>query len=146
MVGNEAGEPLYRQGQEQVLPSGAVGLPQKHIFETTPRSLAALAGCSANIQGARLAREGTPTDATTPSPNKNGSLDGLPFCLRLTDDSRQTREHFLGFALLPRIALGHHLIEDVPSAVIVAHVDVGLGQVEFGGDFVSAREEIELII
>ena len=96
--------------------------------------------------GARLAREGTPTDATTLSPNKNGSLDGLPFCLRLTDDSRQTREHFLGFALLPRIALGHHLIEDVPSAVIVAHVDVGLGQVEFGGDFVSAREEIELII
>jgi hypothetical protein len=52
VVGNEAGEPLYRQGQEQVLPSGAVGLPQKHIFVTTTMSLAVLIECLANIQGA----------------------------------------------------------------------------------------------
>ena len=83
------------------------------------------------------------TPAHSPQ-NKNGSLNGLPFCLLLTDHSSQTRKHFLGFATLPVITLGQHLIEDVPRAVVVAHVDVGLSQIELGRDFIRAGEEVEV--
>ncbi|VVM35752.1 hypothetical protein PS662_03108 [Pseudomonas fluorescens] len=95
--------------------------------------------CAAHkTRGSEPARESGGTDTLTAGANKNGSLTGLPFCLRLIDHSSQSRKHFLGFALLTRITFGHHLIEDVPSAVGVAHVDVGLGQIELGGDFIGA--------
>ena len=48
------------------------------------------------------------------------------------------RKHFLGLAPLFLVTLGQHFIEDVARAVIVAHVDVDLGQIEFGGGFVGA--------
>ena len=68
---------------------------------------------------------------------------GLPLCSSLINQSSQARKQFLGFVLLPCIPLVHHLIEDIPRPIGIAHVDVGLGQVELGGDFVGAGKEVE---
>ena len=87
--------------------------------------------------GSGLAREGV-LIATIASPaNKNGSLTGLPLYLPPLNHSNQTRQHLPGFALLAVVAFGHHLVEDVAGTIVVAHVDVGLGQVELGGDFIG---------
>ncbi len=56
------------------------------------------------------------------------------------------RKHFLRFALLLVITLAEHFVEDVACAVVVAHVDVGLGQIEFGGGFVGHGEEVEVLV
>ena len=57
--------------------------------------------------------------------------------------SSQPAEHFLGFAFLTVIALLEYFGEDIARAVGIAHVDVGLGQVELGCHFISTGEEVE---
>ena len=53
-------------------------------------------------------------------------------------------EHFLGFAALGLIALSQHFGQDVFRAIRIAHIDIGLGQVQLGGNLIGAGEEVEL--
>src|SRR5450830_1472964 len=55
----------------------------------------------------------------------------------------QSAKHFLGFAALGFAALGQHFGKDIPRAIRIAHVDIGLGEVQLGGDFIGAGEEVE---
>lgn len=56
----------------------------------------------------------------------------------------QSAKHFLGFAALGFIALGQHFGKDIPRAVRIAHVDIGLGQIQLGCDLIGAGEEVDL--
>ncbi len=50
----------------------------------------------------------------------------------------------LAFAALGFIALGQHFGQDIPRAVRIAHVDIGLGQVQLGCDLIGAGQEVDL--
>src|SRR5471030_2511534 len=101
--------------------------------------------CTPQIQcGSELARDSNRPDTNHLSQKQKRQPLWAAVFLLLTYPSSQTRKHYLRFSLLTCITLGYDFIEDVPRAVVVAHVDVGLGQIELGGDFVSAGEEVEL--
>src|SRR5690606_14584996 len=60
--------------------------------------------------------------------------------------SSELLQHGLSALLLLRCAFGHHLVQDVPGAVLIAHVDVGSGQIELRARGVGLVGEIERIV
>jgi hypothetical protein len=58
--------------------------------------------------------------------------------------SGQARHHFQGFSLLLWITLFHDFGKNIPRTLVVTHIDIGLGQIEFGGGLIGARQEVEL--
>ncbi len=53
--------------------------------------------------------------------------------------SAECLEHRLGLLLLRRIAFFHHFLQQLPRPVLVAHLFVRLGEIEFGRDLLPSR-------
>ena len=62
--------------------------------------------------------------------------------------SADLRKQIAGFLLLALVAVADNFLEDFPGAVLVAHVDVGSGQLELGRDLVRVGSvaEVEILI
>src|SRR5690606_24228552 len=70
----------------------------------------------------------------------------LPLLVLLNSLSGKAGEQIACLALLGDTALTDDLIENVASTFGVAHVDVGTRKIQLGSGFVSAGEEVEIII
>jgi hypothetical protein len=57
----------------------------------------------------------------------------------LNGNSGDLSRQILGLLLLRFVSFGYHFLEDAARALGIAHVDIGLGQIELGRGFVPLR-------
>src|SRR5690606_1838636 len=75
-----------------------------------------------------------------------GSMAGAVAVSGDYNGSGEIFKKLLRFRLLLVVSFQSNLLQNIPGAVAVTHLDIGPGQIKFGGCLVGAGEEVEVVI